>query len=48
MWTITDIPSIIAVFKIIGTAAMPQLFWAVVAAKLQTIVSHSVLHRFLK
>src|ERR1700723_2038539 len=34
----------IAVFKIVGTA-LPLLFWAVVAAKLQTIVSHSFLHR---
>ena len=39
---------IIAVFKIVGTAAIPLLFWAVVAAKLQTIVSHSFLHRFFR
>jgi hypothetical protein len=39
---------VIAVFKIVGTAAIPLLFWAVVAAKLQTIVSHSFLHRFLR
>jgi hypothetical protein len=37
---------IIAVFKIVGTATTLQLFGAVVAAKLQTIVSHSFLHRF--
>ena len=40
--------AIIAVFKIVGTAATLQLFWAVVAARLQTIVSHSFLHRFLR
>src|ERR1700723_1833630 len=40
-----DKPSVafIAVFKIVGTALIPLLFWAVVAAKLQTIVSHSFL-----
>src|ERR1700727_2615815 len=38
---------IIAVFKIVGTAGTLQLFLGVVAAKLQTIVSHSFLHRFL-
>ena len=38
----------IAVFKIVGTAAIPLLLWAVVAAKLQTIVSHSFLHRFFR
>ena len=39
--------SLIAVFKIVGTATIPLLFWAVVAAKLQTIASHSFRQRFL-
>jgi hypothetical protein len=41
-------PCYCCVFKIVGTAAIPLLFWAVVAAKLQTIVSHLFLHRFLR
>ena len=36
---------LIAIFKIVGTAAIPLLLWAVVAAKLQTIGSHSFLDR---
>ena len=34
----------IAVFKIVGTAATLQLLWL----RLQTVVSHSFLHRFLR
>ena len=34
----------IAIFKIVGTATTLQLLWL----RLQTIVSHSFLHRFLR
>jgi hypothetical protein len=39
---------LIAIFKIVGTAAIPLLLGAVVAAKLQKIVSHSFLDRLLR
>ena len=39
---------VIAVLKTVGTAATLQIFWAIVTVKLQTIVSHSFLYRFLR
>ena len=39
---------LIAIFKIVGTAAIPLLLGAVLAAKLQKIGSHSFLDRLLR